>query len=129
MTGKQQSPDPSQEDRVQGERETSSVTRVLSVQSRVSNWLAIGLMSAFGLGSLAWYYTNALTRQTRAKESAQAASNKRAQADMPLPSLGRIDPPSTPVLGAAVRSENWPRPDPPQEEQRSAGTVRHVELA
>jgi type IV secretion system protein VirB10 len=78
---------------VQGERETS-VTRVLSAQSRVSNVLAIGLMSVLGLGSLAWYYANAMMRQGRAKESAQAASTKRAQGDLPLPRLGRIDPPT-----------------------------------
>jgi type IV secretion system protein VirB10 len=78
---------------VQGERD-SSVTRVLSAQSRVSNVLAIGLMSVLGLGSLAWYYAGAMMRQGRVKESAQAASTKRAQGDMPLPSLGRIDPPT-----------------------------------
>jgi len=78
---------------VQGERE-NSVTRALSAQSRVSNVLAIGLMSVLGLGSLAWYYANAMMRQGRAKESAQAASTKRAQGDLPLPRLGRIDPPT-----------------------------------
>jgi type IV secretion system protein VirB10 len=76
---------------VQGERD-GSVTRVLSAQSRVSNVLAIGLMSVLGLGSLAWYYAGAMMRQGRVKEGAQAASTKRAQGDMPLPSLGRIDP-------------------------------------
>jgi type IV secretion system protein VirB10 len=79
--------------RVQGERD-NSVTRVLSAQSRISNVLAIGLMSVLGLGSLAWYYASALMRQGRVKESAQAASTKRAQGEMPLPSLGRIDPPT-----------------------------------
>ena len=43
---------------------------------------------------LTWYYANALTRQSRARQSAQASSLNRAQGDMPLPSLGRIDPPS-----------------------------------
>ena len=78
-------------DQVHGERD-NSVTRVLSVQSRVSNVLAIGLMSILGLGSLTWYYAKAMMRQGRAKETAQAASINRAQGDMPLPSLGRIDP-------------------------------------
>jgi type IV secretion system protein VirB10 len=76
---------------VHGER-VNSVTHVLSAQSRVSNVLAIGLMSVLGLGSLTWYYANALMRQGRAKQTAQAASINRAQGDMPLPSLGRIEP-------------------------------------
>jgi type IV secretion system protein VirB10 len=78
-------------DQVHGER-GNSVTRVLSAQSRVSNVLAIGLMSILGLGSLTWYYANTVTRQGRAKQTAQAATVSRAQGDMPLPSLGRIEP-------------------------------------
>jgi type IV secretion system protein VirB10 len=50
-------------------------------------------MSMLGLGMLAWYYANAITRDKRARQSAQAVSTKHAQGDMPLPSLGRIDPP------------------------------------
>jgi type IV secretion system protein VirB10 len=83
-------------DQVPGERDTNSVTRALSAQSRVSNVLAIGLMSVLGLGSLTWYYANAIMRQGRVKQGAQAASTGRAQGDLPLPSLGRIDPPKTP---------------------------------
>ena len=77
---------------VAGERDTL-VSDKPSVQSRVSNFLAIGLMSVLGLGMLTWYYANAMTRSTRARETAQAASTKRASGDMPLPSIGRIDPP------------------------------------
>jgi type IV secretion system protein VirB10 len=83
-------------DEVLGERDASSVTRVLSIQSRVSNFLAMGLMSVLGLGSLTWYYANAMMREDRAKQSAKAASASRAQGDAPLPSLGRIDPPGPP---------------------------------
>jgi len=79
---------------VRGERDTNSVTRVLSVQTRVSNLLAIGFMSILGLGSLTWYYAGAMMRQDRAKQSATAAATSRAQGDMPLPSLGRIDTPA-----------------------------------
>ena len=71
------------------------------MQSRISNLLAIGLMSALGLGMLTWYYANAVTRQSHARESVQASAAKRAPSgDAPLPSLGRIDPP--------VRSEAAP---------------------
>jgi type IV secretion system protein VirB10 len=79
---------------VRGERGSATLAHAPSVQSRISNFLAIGLMSILGLGMLTWYYANAMTRQSRARESAQASSTKRAQSgDMPLPSLGRIDPP------------------------------------
>jgi type IV secretion system protein VirB10 len=94
------SDDPVQ-DEVQGERGTNSVTRALSVQSRVSNLLALGLMSVLGLGSLTWYYATTLARQGRVKQTA-AASTGRAQGDMPLPSLGRIAPPAQAPLPEAV---------------------------
>jgi len=77
---------------VAGERDTL-VSDKPSVQSRVSNLLAIGLMSVLGLSMLTWYYANAMTRNSRARESAQTASTKKAAGDMPLPSIGRIDPP------------------------------------
>ena len=79
---------------VQGERDSTTLAHAPSVQSRISNLLAFGLMSLLGLGMLTWYYANAMTRQSHARESAQASATKRAQSgDMPLPSLGRIDPP------------------------------------
>ena len=79
---------------VRGERSSATLAHAPSVQSRISNLLAIGLMSILGLGMLTWYYANALTRQSHAREIAKASSTKRAQSgDMPLPSLGRIDPP------------------------------------
>ena len=93
---------------VHGERE-NAVGGVLSVQSRVSNVLAFGLMSVLGLGSLTWYYTNALLRQGRAKESARAASSQRAQGDMPLPSLGRIDPPAASGVFETASAQDAPQ--------------------
>jgi type IV secretion system protein VirB10 len=93
-------------DEVQGERGISTLADAPSVQSRMSNILAIGLMSVLGLGLLMWYYANALTRQSHARQSAQAVSTKRAQGDMPLPGLGRIDPP-------AVERPAPPPPAPP----------------
>ena len=84
------------ESSVRGERDATAVNRAPSVQSRISSVLAIGLMSVLGLGMLTWYYANAMTRQSRARQSAQTMSTSRAQGDMPLPSLGRIDPPPPP---------------------------------
>jgi type IV secretion system protein VirB10 len=82
---------------VRGERDATAVHRATSVQSRISSLLAIGLMSILGLGMLTWYYASAMTSQSRARRSAQALSTSRAQGEMPLPSLGRIDAPVSPA--------------------------------
>jgi type IV secretion system protein VirB10 len=76
------------------ERAEAALGGRTSIQSRVSNVLAMGLLGVLGLGLLAWYYAHALGRPARAHQEAQAASSKRAQGDMPLPSLGRIEGPS-----------------------------------
>jgi type IV secretion system protein VirB10 len=88
---------------VVGERGIASVNRARSLQSRVSSVLAIGLMSALGVGLLTWYYANTFSRRARVQESAQAATKSRAQGEMPLPPLGPISMPR--VLG--------PPPAPP----------------
>jgi type IV secretion system protein VirB10 len=49
--------------------------------------MACGLMIILGAGMLTWYYTNALSRQSRAKRNAQTAVSHRAQGEMPLPAL------------------------------------------
>jgi type IV secretion system protein VirB10 len=100
---------------VRGERDGATLRQPPSVQSRVSNVLAIGLMSVLGLGMLTWYYANAMTRQSHARQSAQALSAKRAQGDMPLPSLGRIDPPA-------------PQDQPAQSMPLSVTTLREIPL-
>jgi type IV secretion system protein VirB10 len=94
---------PPEEASVAGERGIASVNRARSLQSRVSSVLAIGLMSALGVGLLTWYYANTFSRRARVQQSAQAATKSRAQGEMPLPSLGPISMPR--VLG--------PPPAPP----------------
>jgi type IV secretion system protein VirB10 len=78
---------------VPGERGIASVNQGRSLQSRISNLMAMGLMGVFGLGFLGWYYSQTYAHQKEAKDQAQAATRTRAQGDMPLPSLGRVDPP------------------------------------
>jgi type IV secretion system protein VirB10 len=116
---KEQEPDSA----VQGERDGRTLRQPPSIQSRVSNILAISLMSVLGLGMLTWYYANAMTRQSRARQSIQAASAKRAQGDMPLPSLGRIDPPP-----AAAEPPATPQ-DQPAFAALPATTLREIPLA
>jgi type IV secretion system protein VirB10 len=79
---------------VAGERDATTVNRERSLQSRTSSVLAVGLMSALGLGTLTWYYATTVMRQSRARQSAQALSANRAQGEMALPTLGRITTPS-----------------------------------
>ncbi len=95
-------------DTVIGERSTSSVNQARSLQSRVSNVLAMGLMSTLGLGLLGWYYAHTFTHQTDVKRAAQNASRNQAAGEMTLPSLGKIDPPAL-----AVARVLGPAPTPP----------------
>jgi type IV secretion system protein VirB10 len=100
-----------------GERGVTAVYRSISLHSRLSSVLAMTLMSVLGLGSLTWYYANTMTRQSRARQSAQNASVSRAQGETTLPSLGRIDPPpssaSTPTSIAAPLESMVPPPGLP----------------
>ncbi len=87
---------------VSGERSTPLIARAASLQSRISNLLAMALMLVIGVAFLAWYYTHAAARPALARQSAQARLASRAQAEMPLPPLGPIpSPPSTAEDSAA----------------------------
>jgi type IV secretion system protein VirB10 len=99
---------------VRGERDATPVNRAPSVQSRISSLLAIGLMSVLGLGMLTWYYANAITRQSRARQSAQSLSTNRAQGEMTLPTLGRIDPPPQSPPTLAPPAVDMPPLPPPE---------------
>ena len=80
---------------VSGERSTPLIARAASLQSRISNLLAMALMLVIGVAFLAWYYTHAAARPALARQNAQAKLASRAQAEMPLPPLGPIpSPPS-----------------------------------
>jgi len=106
----------SEQNPVRGERDTTTVSRAASVQSRISSVLAIGLMSVLGLGMLTWYYANAFTRDSRARQSAQTSAANRASGDSALPSLGRIDPPAPlpPPSGEPITLHEIPlEPSPP----------------
>jgi type IV secretion system protein VirB10 len=84
----------SEETLVAGERSSATLAHAPSMQSRVSNILAIGLMSVLGLGMLTWYYANAMSRQSQGLSAQGPAARRPQGSDAPLPSLGRIDPPA-----------------------------------
>jgi type IV secretion system protein VirB10 len=75
------------EGNVRGERGAPSVSTTRSLQSRVSSILACGAMLILGAGMLTWYYTGAISRQSRVSRNAQSAASRRAQGEMPLPAL------------------------------------------
>ena len=88
-----QSAHPEPEEAIAGDRGIPSVNRVRSLQSRVSSFLGIALVTTLGVGLLTWYYTKALTRPAQAQHAAQAAAKTHAQGEMALPSLGPIRSP------------------------------------
>ncbi len=83
------------------DRGIASVNQRRSIQSRMSNVLAIGLIGTLGLGLLFWYYSQAWAHQRAGKEADRQAVRASAQGDLPLPPLGRIDPP-TPTPAAVA---------------------------
>lgn len=93
-------------DTVVGERGVASIHRTRSLQSRVSNMLAVGLVSLLALGFLAWYYTQVFARQARSRHAQTSKSMQQTKGEMALPPLGPVDPPVVErVLG--------PPPEPP----------------
>jgi type IV secretion system protein VirB10 len=108
------------EPEVRGERTTAIVHAARSMQSRVGSLLAAALMITLGVTALIWYYGHALTRTTRMREAAQTAATRRAQGEMPLPSLGDIEPPRVrpAVIDAAESARQAQRADVPLAETR-----------
>jgi type IV secretion system protein VirB10 len=96
--------------RVEGERGESAVQRPPSLQSRVSNYLAMGFMSALALGLLGWYFASTVGDRMEARAAAQSTTKDKAKGEMVLQPLGRVDPP-TPVL-ASVLGEAPEEPPP-----------------
>jgi type IV secretion system protein VirB10 len=98
---------------VRGERGRPAIDHARTAASRVSSVLAVGLMSVLGLGALTWYYANTVQRQSRARQSAQAAATRRAQGDLPLPPLGRIELLKDPVTAPPAAGLGVASIDPP----------------
>lgn len=92
---------------VLGERSTALAHRTRSLQSRITDVLAIGLMCALGLGLLGWYYAHALTHRSHALALAQRAARAQGEGDAPLPPLGDF---SRPKLAQPIPSPPPPAP-------------------
>jgi len=94
-------PDENASRTVRGERSTALGSGARSAHSRLSSLLAAGLMVALGLSALTWYYAHAFSRQSHMREAAQSGAATRAQGEMALPALGRVEPPSAPAPTSA----------------------------
>lgn len=87
---------------VRGERARSLMSGARSLQSRMTSLLAAGLMISVGVGMLAWYYAEALSRPARAP--AHAAPPEAAGGGMTLPAFGAAALPRAPGSIARVSS-------------------------
>ena len=90
---------------IPGERGPASVHRTRSLQSRVSNLFAAGLMTALGVGALSWYYAHVFREQKQAALTARQAVHLKAAESAPLPPLGPFQRPfGGPQEGHPARS-------------------------
>ena len=98
---------------VEGERGVSSVQRPPSLQSRLTNFLALSLMGTLGAGLLGWYYAHHLGAHSTARQAAQASAKDKAKGDVNLRPLGRVDPPVNASQGYQLQEILGPRPAEP----------------
>ena len=110
---------------IPGERGPSALHRARSLQSRIANVFAVGLLSILSLAFLVWYYVHTFEASRAGVRTAQANVRAQAAGDAPLPTLGVITPPN-PLLakllgpppaplptGSAPPPRTTPAPDPP----------------
>lgn len=112
--------EPESGETVEGERSTSAAQLPPSLQSRLTNLLALGLMGAIGAGMLGWYYVRWIHARSTARTTAISTAQGKAEGEINLRPLGRVDPPSmvASLLGDAPEE---PPLDIPTAPLRSAG--------
>ena len=117
--------DDSELSRIEGERAMSAVRRPPSLQTRLSNLLAFGLMATIGFGLLVWYYANVVGGD-RPRGPATSSVAESAGAEITLRPLGRVEPPAPSPLEnflGAPPEEPPPEALPAAEEQRPVYTA------
>jgi len=110
---------PAVSDEVRGERGAPSVSTERSLQSRVSSIMACGLMIILGAAMLTWYYSGAISRQSREQRNAQAAVSHRAQGEMSLPALDGF---------GSIKTSTNDTPRPPPAPTEAIATAPVVDL-
>jgi type IV secretion system protein VirB10 len=91
------------------ERGASTLSQARSLESRLGNLLAIGLIGSLTLGLVGWYYAKIVARPSNLHHAARAAAQNQAEGDMALPTLGKVDPPEV------ISSVLGPKPEAPPE--------------
>jgi type IV secretion system protein VirB10 len=86
---------------VRGERGLPSVRQSVSLQARISNFLAMALMLAMGAAVLTGYYLHTARQRSQMRQQAQASAGNRAQTEMALPALGLVSASDAAEGGAA----------------------------
>src|ERR1700722_17096396 len=76
------------------ERGPSTLSQARSLQSRLGNMLAIGLIGSLTLGLVGWYYAKVLARPANLHHAARAAAQTQAEGDTAPPALGEGEPPA-----------------------------------
>lgn len=77
-------------DHVPGERQIPSVTRGQSLQSKMNNVFAIGLILLLGGGFLTWYYANINAKKNAEEEKRKQQQEQLTQSSGSLPKLGAV---------------------------------------
>jgi type IV secretion system protein VirB10 len=101
---------------VRGERGRPIVAQPLPLQARLSNLLALVLMLGIGIVILGWYYLHMMNRSQRSRStSALGVATAKSLADVALPPLPRIGPPSPsdPSLSEKLMAEVAAAPSMP----------------
>lgn len=83
-----------QPEAVSGERTTSTLDRVRSLQSRMTGVMAFGLMAAVGATILGWYYAHAARSAVVSRPDLSTSAPRAAQGDLALPSIGPVVAPT-----------------------------------
>ena len=112
---------------VLGERARSIASGARSLQSRMTSFLAAGLMISVGAGMLAWYYAEALSRPARVP--AHASLPEAAGEGMTLPPFGPTAPPRAPEPVAAASSASSVPAVPAHSMRRSSETGQSSPVA
>ncbi|QSB03791.1 type IV secretion system protein VirB10 (plasmid) [Methylomonas sp. EFPC1] len=125
-----------QADNVVGERKMPSVTKGQSLQSKLNNIFAIGVIIMLGGGFLTWYYSNLTGKQKQLDEAKRKQQEQLLQNNGSLPKLGAVPfpnqspTPTTPpeafnagnmfgpppeIADNAVGNNSQPKPKTPEE--------------
>ena len=117
---------------IRGERGPASVHRARSLQSRVSNLLAAGLMTTLGVGALGWSYAHLFAEQKQAAVVSRESVQVKAGGSAPLPPLGPFQRPSVaPPVGqdASPLAEQFLGPPPSLPDVGTAANRRGADVA